>query len=204
LISSFIRNLLYREEYEGRELSLIAPNLREDDSVLELGAGIGFLSTWCAQQLGSERVTAVEADPYLIPFILETYGRNNVSPRLLNGILAEQDGEAQFFRGDEFWASSTIRQRPKSITLSVRSYAAGPLLLELRPTFLVMDIEGGERETVPLLDYGSIKKAVVEVHPNIIGGEAVTDVIEHLDGEGLVLSERVESTRTNVLYFERP
>ena len=67
--SPTLRRLLYSERYERSESRCAAVALAPDDVVLEVGAGLGYLSTICALRLGSERVHTYEADPALIPRI---------------------------------------------------------------------------------------------------------------------------------------
>ncbi len=38
---------------------------------MELGAGLGFLSTYCAKIMGSDNVVTYEANPALEPYIIE-------------------------------------------------------------------------------------------------------------------------------------
>lgn len=53
--------------YEGGEVRALREEPHPGDRVLELGAGIGLLSTIAGQADGVERVVVVEANPDMIP-----------------------------------------------------------------------------------------------------------------------------------------
>src|ERR687884_78465 len=66
-MSRRVERALTRGGYEREELRLIGSVLSPGDVVLEVGAGLGLVSTYCAQRIGSTRVFALEADPELEP-----------------------------------------------------------------------------------------------------------------------------------------
>lgn len=88
--------------YEAKELALVKRHLEPKDIVLELGAGIGCISSFCAKVLGPGRVFAVEANENLTPIILATFARNSVHPHLENVILGKGDGDAKFSSAQAF------------------------------------------------------------------------------------------------------
>jgi hypothetical protein len=81
--SPVILEAIQAGKYERQEHALLAALLRDDDRVLELGTGAGFLATYCAQRLGSSQVTTVEADPEMAPVIEATLAENLVSPKVI-------------------------------------------------------------------------------------------------------------------------
>ena len=62
-LSDNIRAALYDGYYESAELRTIHSKLEPEDRVMEIGAGIGFISSCCAKKIGSDRVLAYEANP---------------------------------------------------------------------------------------------------------------------------------------------
>lgn len=113
-VSAELRRAIYLDPYESYERSVIEKKLAADDVVLELGAGIRFISTLCAKRIGSERVHAVEANPVMAETICETYRLNAVAPNLNCGLLGREEGEATFFTERNFISFST---RQRSATL---------------------------------------------------------------------------------------
>ena len=106
VITDAIRTSIERNRYEAREAQVISALLRPGDTVLEIGGGIGFLSAYCLKAAGAGRVVSYEANPALEPVIGAVHALNGVKGEVRVGILAEADGEADFFIAPNFWASS--------------------------------------------------------------------------------------------------
>src|SRR5438105_10397228 len=98
-----------RGRYEQDELRLIELVLSPGDVVLEVGAGIGLVSAYCAKRLGSSRVFAYEANPDLEACIRETYSLNQVQPTLEMCAVGADTAEVPPYRGEYWWASSVLR-----------------------------------------------------------------------------------------------
>src|SRR2546430_14951539 len=98
-----------RDRYEQDELRLIEQVLSPDDVVLEVGAGIGLVSAYCAKRLGSSRVFAYEANPDLEACIRETYALNQVQPALEMCAVGADAGTVTLYRDRHLWASSVVR-----------------------------------------------------------------------------------------------
>ena len=176
--STMMQDILYVGVYEQPELALMAPQLRADDVVMEVGAGIGFLSAFCAKQIGSERVFAFEANPIMESHIRKTYQLNKVKPTLQSGMLGAQAGEHVFYVAEHFWMSSTT-QRDGARPVQVPVYDVKTEMRRIKPTFLVMDIEGGEYELIKLIDFSTINKCLIEVHHDLLSQEQI-DEIHHI------------------------
>ena len=65
-INKNLRHHFYKGTYEGEELRVLKKVLTSSDRVLEIGAGIGFLSAFCAKLIGDNNVVAYEANPQMI------------------------------------------------------------------------------------------------------------------------------------------
>jgi FkbM family methyltransferase len=186
-LSQTIQAVLQAGSYELTERDMVSHTLRPWDTVLELGAGLGVISTLCARKIGSHCVHAYEANPQMIPLIRETYRRNGVKPFLHNAILGDHVGEADFYLHDDFWRSSTVPFAP-SERVKVPVVHAYDVFYSILPTFLVCDIEGGEAGLFKTLTYPeSLKKIVVEVHPQIIGEKAVDRLLADFYAQGFEL-----------------
>src|SRR5688500_8930840 len=62
--------------YETAEKQICHEFLRKDDSVLELGGGIGFIGLFCQKRLGVKNYVTVEANPQTIRILEENYRLN--------------------------------------------------------------------------------------------------------------------------------
>jgi len=190
-----VRRLLYSERYERGEARCIAAGLERDDRVLEIGAGQGFISTLCARRIGSDRVVSIEANPALLPAIRRTYELNAVTPRLLHGVLGEGDGTARFHLEEHFLSSSQRQRSPAAAAIEVPRLDAGRIVAEARPTFVVIDIEGGEAELVPLIDWTGVRKLALEIHPDLLGPAPTAAILGHLASLGFHEVRWLSTTR---------
>ncbi|NQU95324.1 MAG: FkbM family methyltransferase [Candidatus Omnitrophica bacterium] len=173
LLPRNMRRILYTGYYELSELAILEAYLGPDDVVMEIGAGIGFLSSYCAKQIGSDKVFAYEGNSFLKSYILKTYKLNGVSPRSEHCLVGEEDGEMEFFIMRDFRLSSTIEHSPerciRKIKVPMKSFNRE--VAKNKPTFLILDVEGGEYDLIKSANFGSIKKILIETHPHIIGRE---------------------------------
>jgi len=200
LVSPGIAREIYLGDYEAKEIEIISRRLAADDVVFEVGAGLGFLSAYCAKRTGAKRVFAYEANPELIPLIRQTHARNQVAPTLTNALLANGDGEREFHLENEFWASSAHRSGGRSIT--VRQLDRNTELARVKPSFLIVDIEGGEAEFFAGADLSRVRKICVETHPDVLGDRLLSEMVADLVAKGFALDFSL--IRKNVFFFHRP
>lgn len=81
-------------QYEVPEAKRIGKILRPADVVLEIGAGIGFVTALILKNPAVERVISFEANPLLVPMIQRTLADNGVGSQrfeLHNAILGAED-----------------------------------------------------------------------------------------------------------------
>ena len=84
----------------------------------------------------------------------------------------------------------------------VQVIAISEVLERIRPTFIVFDIEGAERDvlTVPLPR--EVRVLCGELHPKIIGDHTVSDVVRSIINSGFdILIDRSEG---QAVAFSRP
>jgi FkbM family methyltransferase len=154
--------------YENDEVDQVRAVLRPGDSVLELGAGIGFVSAVAARQPGISRVVAVEANPQLLPIARRTHALNGVAVDLVNAAVVRDEGEVEFHLHPDFWASSTV-PRPGSRVARLPARSLSSLVAEARPDVLIVDIEGGEASLFEGAALGGVRAVVMELHPDVTG-----------------------------------
>ncbi|OGA26674.1 MAG: hypothetical protein A3F77_07480 [Betaproteobacteria bacterium RIFCSPLOWO2_12_FULL_67_28] len=200
-ISRGIRRQIFFSEYEDKEIEIVAKRLASDDVVMEVGAGIGFLSAYCAKRIGSERVFAYEANPALMELIAATYRANGVAPTVRNVLLARGEGTREFHVEPEFWASSALPGSGNAKTIRVPQADLNSELQRVRPSFLIVDIEGGEIEFFELADLATVRKICVETHPAIHSSAALSKMLGGLIAQGFALDFTL--MRKNVLYLSR-
>ena len=201
-ITPGIARQIYFGEYESKEVDIVAHKLETTDIVVEVGAGLGYLSAFCAKRIGNDRVHTFEANPALMPLIHATHERNAVAPQAHNIMLARGDGKCTFYIEPEFWASSTTARSDHSQAITVQQRDLNDELARLSPTFLIVDIEGGEAEFFAYADLAGVNKICLETHTDVLGNEGISAIFSRLLAQGFVLD--FSHIRKNVFFFYRP
>ena len=190
VLSPLMELTLAAGRYERRERALSARIIRPGDVVLELGAGLGFLSSYLRKFTGARKIVCVEANPNLIPYISRVHALNGIDGvELLNGVVVPRaDGTASipFYCRRDFWASSLDPSAPFEAVVSVGALRFSDILECHRPDVLVMDIEGGELELLTAPSAGSIRAAVIETHPGQYGPDGLRAIEANLERLGFV------------------
>lgn len=200
-VSGAIIEQIYTEHYEQAEKQLVRALVAPEDAVLELGAGLGFISSVIGRCRPRLQVS-VEADPRMIALLRQNLASNGVTgAEILSGIVGPQDGEADFFFGDHFIGSSVHRSGEHRERQTVRRHAIGPLFERCDFNCLIIDVEGAEDELIDQLPLGRVNKLCMEFHPHIIGPGKVTAIIEKLIKQGFQLDLQQQSGQ--VLVFRR-
>jgi len=199
-----LRRHLMRGGYETDERRLVQQFVQSGDEVLEVGASSGVITSFLWRQVGpGGRVVSVDGNGALRPFFDEVLRVNGFSGTWIEAIAypvwTEQAPEAFGSRG--FSASSNPLGSAVSAggSFPPDSHAEGPEVMTLRqvaekagflPTVLVADIEGTEGvwcDTPPALPE-SIKKVILEVHPQLIGVAPAGATVQALLDEGFRIS----------------
>lgn len=202
VITRKTRRLLRSRDYERREADAVRALVGPNDVALELGAGIGFMSTLMARSCKARAVHSFEANPNLIPYVRRVHAANGVegAVRLTNAVLGAGDGTARFYEREDFSASSLSADPPGIASPVVATHEVavldfGRVIAELRPTALVCDIEGAEAEVLSHADLSGLRVAVVELHPQWIGAAGVRAVFDAFHGAGLTFYPKTSNKK---------
>lgn len=198
-MSPRVERALSRGGYEREELRLIGEVLLPEDVVLEVGAGLGLVSTYCAKRVGSGRVFAYEADPELEPCIRETYELNEVEPTLEMCAVSGQAGRVTLYRDKHFVSSSVVRRRVGAKPIEVPGKALSYIVERVRPTVLIIDAEGAEREMFDGAQLEGVTRIVLELHDRVIGPAGTDRVRASLAAMGFQQDQRLSSPEHLVL-----
>jgi FkbM family methyltransferase len=201
--TSYARSI-YRDSHETEEREIVLRHLDDSDVVLECGAGLGVVTILCCKKIGSERVHTFEANAAMEPLLRKNFALNGVAPELQIKLVGLEEGEAEFFVDKRFVTSSRFGESgtPDRQKQTIPAVSLQKLIDTIRPSFLIMDIEGAEVDLAnERLNLGSLKKLCIEMHPKVVGDEAVTRVIARLIGQGFAL--HLQESKEDVLYFSR-
>ena len=199
-ISPAMRAVLYENRYEVPEFEILRQTLQPADRVLEVGGGIGFLSVYLARVCGDANVTMVEANPDLEPVIRRNHALNGVAPRLISAIATCCECEsATLYLSENFWSSSTMDKGDRKV--DVPAVNLNRLIEELRPTYLILDVEGAEIDMAPALRLDGVAKILVELHPHLTGKAKANEAVRHLSDAGFLVD--FDRSRRNQVYLTR-
>lgn len=188
-------------EYEGQEIRGSLHVVGEEDVVLEIGAGIGLVGAVVATNCLPKAVHSFEANPELIPEIERLYRVNGLEGviSVRNTVLlsaADRPDSIQFHLRNSYLGSSLVEAAGRiRKTVDVPTASFAEVCADLKPTVLVMDIEGGEQELLRHADLSGFRAVVLEFHPKAYGVDGMRECKKILTDAGF---ERVneKSTRT--------
>jgi FkbM family methyltransferase len=208
-MSPKIERALAKPKYERAEANAARRLLQREDTVLELGAGLGFMSAILRRETSVGRIVTYEANPNLIDYILAVHrsnGLRNIEVR--NAIVLPNPTEPTipFHIRADMWSSSLSADRsPKdggvTRTVDVPVVAWSDVIAEIQPTALVMDIEGAELDLMTACDPGPIRRMVIELHPDVYGVSGMAQIFTAFDRHGFQYAPT--DSKGNVLSLQR-
>lgn len=193
IIKGRVRSLLRKNEYEKKESDAALRVVKEGDVVVELGAGIGYMSTLVASKRKIKSVHSFEANPHLIPYIQKVHAANGLTnAHVTNAILGPRKGTVDFYVRDNLLGSSmaVLEGEIDPPATKVDVLNAKTTFKELGANVLICDIEGAEVDLIPSLDLTGLRAAIIELHPQWIGPEGVNKVFKAFMDAGLAYYHR--------------
>ncbi len=193
-------------DYERLESELVRRVVRPGDTVLELGAGIGFISALVCRHCRVGSYMAVEPDPRMLPLIRETHRVNGiVGVDLLSAVVTSDPallaaGTAAF-RADRDLRGSHLARWDETGTISVAVVDLQPILRERAISMIIADIEGAEASLFANADLSAVARVFIEVHPQFIGPPGIAALFDQLHGQGLIYDP--DRSRGRVVTFCR-
>ena len=193
VVTPAIRRAILAGRFEAEEASQLAAIVEPGDRVLEIGAGIGFISTLLARQPRVSRVVAVEANPRLLPYMTRLHDLNRVGKvRRINAVLTNGPERcATFYLRRDFWMGSlSPSPNPYVATVEVPTMRLDALLREEAIDFLVCDVEGAEAWLFEGADLSGVDRVWVETHDHLTGLSGVRRLFAAMAAQGLVYDPR--------------
>jgi hypothetical protein len=148
IVSEVIIGAMNRRQYEHVEARVggwlfDTDEIQPDQTILEIGAGLGFVGSSLSKSGKVKEIISYEANPKLLPLIRETHRLNGVNSEVRNILLGEDDeGTGSLFVPEHFWAAVT-GDTGKGTEYLVPKASFKNALQELEPTFLLIDIDRG-------------------------------------------------------------
>lgn len=194
-VSPEIWDALQSGRYEANEARHIPRAIRRGDRVLELGAGIGVITSIIAS-VQAVRVWSFEADPQttlLAQRVIDQNCKDNVT--LSNGMLAAgPPTKATFYRRADFWMSSRFpEQGPYESMFEITSNNIDHFIETHHINAVVMDVEGAELDILQRASLPGVERVFLELHDHLYGLAGVHAIAKAMSCKGLIYDPRASS-----------
>lgn len=209
IVTDRLRTLLSRGNYEASEARALKAFVGAGASVVELGAGIGYISTAAVCHHDAGAVTCLEANPVLCEYIRRVHAMNGVTcGRVVNAVALAGPRRAgmpetlPFYVASPFWSSAM--EPPKTLPceeIEVPTVSLDDVLSEARADALICDIEGGEGTLFDDTDLSPLRFVLVELHTNRIKPEGVVNLFEAMHRHGFFYHQ--QASGAGVVLFKR-
>lgn len=170
-------------KYEAGEIRIIKTKLHKGDIVLEIGTGLGFVAAFCCKRTGPENVYTFEANPENVKTAVRVFDKNTVNPFQHNALLAEQEGFIEFPVNKKNRLASSLFDETENMVL-VPVICLNDFIEDMKPDFLIMDIEGAEYDIFKIIHFQTIRKIQFELHPTILGSQKCLEIFMILEEAG--------------------
>lgn len=202
VITPAIRAAILSGRFEAEEAAGLPDILRPRDRVLEIGAGIGFISTLLDRQDAVEKVIAVEANPNLLPYMERLHHENHVTKVMrCNAVLTNDSTPSMtFYVRHDFWMGSLSKgPNPYVDTVQVPTQNLNNLIRDQAITMIICDVEGAESFLFTDVDFNAVDRVYLELHDHITGLKGVAEVFAALAKRGFAYDPR-HSQKSVVLF----
>lgn len=165
----------YEEDEANAALRCVRPGFR----VLELGAGIGYVTALCAQRTAPEQVVSVEANPALLQVVEANLARNgmagvNLVHAAVTGAVAE--GATGLFALSAGYTGSSLDGKGRPIRVPLVSVHA--LIRQHKPHVVLMDVEGAEADMFDRIWNCPLRFCVMELHPKKYQPRVIKKIVD--------------------------
>ncbi|MFY0596336.1 MAG: FkbM family methyltransferase [Cognatishimia sp.] len=196
-----IARKIAKGEYEGAESHAARMRIKPGMPVLEIGAGLGYVSSICGKIAGPENVVSVEANPRMLDPLMANLRRNSCDGlRVMHGAVVgngHHDDEVNFRAGNLFWGGATLpKGASREDMISVPALRIRPLLRAIRPRFVMLDVEGAEADLFKKPWPPFVKFVVMELHPKKYDKAVIKEIVDCMSASGLTYDPLTSHART--------
>lgn len=172
---------IIRGRYEGTEARAVMELVKPEDRVLELGGGVGLISTVAAKIVGDNSVVCVEANPKMIDYIQKVHKANGIAPKIINAVAVGKKitDSVRFYLRKDFWVSSMSPLPDDYIeVVSVPVAPIDDLVNQHNPSVVIIDIEGGEVDLLVGNWADKVRLVIMELHTEVTGAESMQTIVK--------------------------
>jgi FkbM family methyltransferase len=201
IVSELVQEKIRSGSYEKRESAMAERIVTADEIVLELGAGVGLISTVVGRTGKAKQIHCFEADERLLPLINETHTRNGITDVNLYHSAITSDleclkrGYIEFHLRESFWGNSTNANVGREVqsVVKVKTTKFADIIQLIQPTIIIADIEGAEMGLFSGVDLACVQAILLEVHLNVLGPQGMRNLFDDLHRAGFYYDPYISS-----------
>ena len=178
---------IVNHQYEINEIQIIQNTIQTEDIVLEIGTGLGFISSFCCKK-NNNKVYTFEANPNNYEICKNVFIKNGVNPNHQNIVLSNDEGTINFSVNNKRRLASSLLNKNENITL-IQTQNLNNIISSVKPNYLIMDIEGGEYEIFKIIDFQYICKVQFELHPQLLDESKCVEIFDLLEANHFTKNE---------------
>lgn len=188
--------LLIKPTHEQYEVEFFKKEVKKGDTVLDLGAHIGYYTIFAAELVGAEgKVFAFEPEPnnfYLLKKNIEINNYRNVIP--VQKAVSDKTGKGRLYLKEKKTQNRIYDSQEKDPFIEIETVKLDDYIEE-KIDFIKMDIEGSEmgavRGMVALLKKNQRVKIMTEFYPALIkkSGENPLDLLKLFKKCGFLINK---------------
>ncbi|MBQ0804974.1 MULTISPECIES: FkbM family methyltransferase [unclassified Sulfitobacter] len=199
-------NNMIEGSYERREVLSALAFIKKGDVVIEMGAGAGVVGAVAAKNCAPAKIVSFEANHKLIDPIKALYAHNGIKNKIeVRNKIVISDPDAPksvdfYIRGNFLGSGMTITkgiERAEKVAVPVVKWAT--IKKQIKPTVLLMDIEGAELEFFRHADLSGIRVIIAELHRHIYHRPGMREIRDGIAAKGFV--EDKEASGGGVFVF---
>ncbi len=186
-------NNMIEGRYERREVLSALKFIEKGDVVIEMGAGAGIVGAVAAKNCAPARIVSFEANHKLIASIKALYAHNGIKSKIeVRNKIVISDPDAPksvdfYIRGNFLGSGMTITkgvERAEKVDVPVVKWEA--IKKQIKPTVLLMDIEGAELDFFRHADLSGIRVIIAELHRHIYHRPGMREIRDGIAEKGFV------------------
>ena len=173
---------------ENEEVKIASKVIREDDVVVEFGAGLGIAASRVNKICAPKKHICFEANPLLENYAKQLFRENNLSIQFETLGLGNGN-KLEFFAMKDYILSSFEMPEAGSDfeKILVPTLTLDEILSAHKPTVIFCDIEGAELSYFRSKMFEGVDKIIIELHPRVYGSEGLAAFQSYMEGYNFAL-----------------
>jgi FkbM family methyltransferase len=192
-VSSVIWQALQSGEFEAKEAVIARDLLVPGDKVLELGTGLGVITSVLANT-PDVLIWSFDANPNVVALARRVLEANDIrNVEVDQGIFTSGEPDTvTFFIRRDFWMSSLIEEQGLyESTIELDTENLDSFVSKRGINVLVMDIEGAEKSLLAGASLTSVDRIFLELHDHLYGLSGVRSIFNVLSELGFAYEPRI-------------